>query len=245
MSIVVLLPERVRYADVILRSNPAGYFRLNESSGGIVDSTPFPTTGNWFGTGTPTYGLPGLISADPDTAISWDGASYVEFAAPTEFDRPTFSFSIEFWIKTTQTTLAAIWDKREDFSPFNGYLVSINNGLVNLYAKDDLSNLVSLDSTNSVADGQKHHVVLNYDRSGNGEIWIDGNLEASQSLATVTGTLGNVAIARVGFSTPAVSTVGYFNGVLDEIAFYFNGASGVLSQSTILRHYYAGNAGIP
>ncbi len=93
------------YSGVVLAKGPVGYWRLGEAAG----PTAADASGNGYdGTyeGTPTFGQPGAIVGDPDTAVGFkgpDSRDYVEIPDPGSqaFSQPTsgLGLSVEVWMR--------------------------------------------------------------------------------------------------------------------------------------------------
>lgn len=93
------------YSGVVLAKGPVGYWRLGEAAG----PTAADASGNGYdGTynGNPTFGQPGAIVGDPDTAVGFNGPDsrdYVEIPDPVgqEFSQPTsgLGLTVEVWMR--------------------------------------------------------------------------------------------------------------------------------------------------
>ena len=107
-SVVPMARTRVasdQYSSVVLAKGPVGYWRLGEAEG----PTAFDASGNGYdgiSMGNPTFGEPGAIANDPDTAIGVNGPTsmdYVEIADPDSqaFSQPTsgLGLTVEVWIR--------------------------------------------------------------------------------------------------------------------------------------------------
>src|SRR5207245_2849368 len=67
--------QRCGYAGTVLNDNPLGYWRLGEPGGTtLVDATSNHLDGSY--SGTPTLGVTGALTGDPDTAASFNGTSW-------------------------------------------------------------------------------------------------------------------------------------------------------------------------
>jgi len=94
-----------QYSSYVLAKGPVGYWRLGEASG----PTAADSSGNGYdGTylGNPTFGEPGAIVNDPDTAIGLNGPDskdYVEIVDPDSaaFSQPTSGagLTVEVWMR--------------------------------------------------------------------------------------------------------------------------------------------------
>jgi hypothetical protein len=88
------------YRDGVLAKGPVGYWRLGEAAGPTAtDETPNGYAGGYFG--NPTFGTPGAINDDPDTAVQFNGADYVEIPDREDFSQPTSGagLSVEAWLR--------------------------------------------------------------------------------------------------------------------------------------------------
>ena len=94
------------YSGVVLSKGPVGYWRLGETAGPTaVDSSGFGYHGTYQG--NPTFGQPGAIVNDADTAIGCNGPDskdYIEIPDPGDsavFSQPTSSlgFTVEAWMR--------------------------------------------------------------------------------------------------------------------------------------------------
>jgi len=107
-SIVPLARTRVAsdlYSSVVLAKGPVGYWRLGEAQGPTAsDASGDGYDGMYLG--NPTFGEPGAIANDPDTAIGVNGPTsmdYVEIADPDSqgFSQPTsgLGLTVEVWMR--------------------------------------------------------------------------------------------------------------------------------------------------
>jgi hypothetical protein len=91
------------YAHAVLDKNPIAYYRLAETSGPKVhDKTGNGHTGVVGGAGAPSFSEPGAILSDPeDTAIAFDGQSYIEIPNDPVFSQPTSQtgLTVEAWLR--------------------------------------------------------------------------------------------------------------------------------------------------
>jgi hypothetical protein len=88
------------YRDAVLAKNPVAYWRLGESAGQkAFDETGNGNSGNYCG--NPIYGQPGAINGDPNTAVQFTGADYVEMSDSASFSQPTstFGLTVEAWMR--------------------------------------------------------------------------------------------------------------------------------------------------
>ena len=241
MPIVIARPFIQTYSNIILNDNPLGYFRLNEPSGVVAaDSSGNGFDGTW--SGTPTLGVTGLVSGSGDLAATLDGSSSFVQIDTNDFNATFGDFAIEMWVDTSQSSGNIVfWDKRDNANLAQGYLVGMVNGNAYLFTKSSGPE-VQLTVTGSVniADGSKHHVVFNFDRSGGptGEIWVDGTLDNSGAITgSGTSISSGATLARIGYRSYTVSSFTYFQGTMDEVVFY---SGSTLSPTQIATRYNFG-----
>jgi hypothetical protein len=167
-------------------------------------------------------------NAQISTAQSkWGGASglfdgsgdYLTVASSTDFDFGTGDFTVEMWIRTTQTnSFAALLCREWGSSPFTGgWSIFLNNASqrMEVWCADFNSGAPMLSaSTGGHNDGNWHHVA--WCRSGNSHrLFLDGisvaSVTSSVSLATVTKnlTIGNDLTFGAGARA--------YNGYIDDL----------------------------
>lgn len=74
------------------------------------------------------------------------------------------AFSLECWIKFTSTTAQALISKQDDLTPFRGYVLNAV-GIFRWVIRDELGNVLSVETANSYNDDIFHHLVVTYDGS--------------------------------------------------------------------------------
>ncbi len=153
----------------------------------------------------------GLLFGQAQNALDFDGSNdYVQTAT----GGPTGSSSrtIECWIKTSasQSTQQVIFDYGA-MSPFGSRftLNLINFGKLRIEVGGN-----GFNSTQSIADGNWHHVAVSYDNSATTKfkMYIDGQLETSQNTTVAVNTTS--ASIYLGRRNDGVN---YFDGVIDEL----------------------------
>jgi hypothetical protein len=90
----------IAYRDLVLSRNPVAYWRLGESAGPTaVDETGQGHNGKYLG--NPTFGQPGAIQGDPNTAVQFHGADWVEICDSIDFSQPTsqVGLTVEAWMR--------------------------------------------------------------------------------------------------------------------------------------------------
>jgi RHS repeat-associated protein len=213
------------YAQAVIADGAAGFWRLDEqtdSPNTAFDSTSGANNGTY--TNSPTLGAGGALKTDPDTAVALNGSNqYIPLTSNVQFD--TGAFTLEAWFKTkdTSTNKIYIWESGSSVR------IYVTNGIVSADLGPTLSSGLKYN------DDAWHQVVLT--RSGaNASLYIDG--AASDSNTTVT--TGDI---DTGTTPPNIGVSQilnkYFNGSLDEVAYYRS----ALTATQVQSHYRPDNLG--
>ncbi len=190
-----------------------------------------------------------------DQAFSFNGTSAYVRVPDSAALYPSGSFTVDAWIKTSQTTgTQQIINHYEcgNFCPggsaFSDYEMFVMDGKLSGFIRDTTGAGQALTGTTAIADGSFHHVAMQRDIAG-GEmrLYLDGTLETSATLVP-TGVLQNddgeadpVLIgAIIENNNPGCGCpIQLFSGIIDEVEI-FNRA---LSQTEIAAIFNAGSAG--
>lgn len=171
---------------------------------------------------------------------NFDGVNdYVSLANESNFDfERTNSFSLEAWIKTTQTSSGYIIAKGYSPGADQGFYLGINHpgggGKVYFYAHGGSTAAGAYGDT-IINDDAWHHIVATYNGSSQAvgiKFYVDGVLQ------TNTITADNLSTSMLS-NTPVLigdrsgTNHQYFSGLIDEVAIY----NRVLSASESLFHY--------
>lgn len=212
------------YASEVLADAPAAWYRCNESSGLIQDSSGNARNAT-VAVGTATYSQPGAITTDPsNNAIYFD-------AEPTYFTVPDVGvdlgniWSIECWIKR-----AAIGGVGETLvsKGLQAYEMGLESDSQIFIAAAGDATLAN--STIAISDTTSWHHVVGTKNAAVTKIYID-NIECSQNNIEVT-TIDNATALFIGDSAFTGNPV---NARLDEIAIYGT----ELSAARVSAHYTA------
>lgn len=219
------------YADVVLADSPVAYYRFEETSGTVAaDSSGNGNAGKYQNaptlaqTGAPRLGR----------AVRFDGLDdYVETARTV-----AGNFSLELWVNTTANSLGGtqafegnglVWS--DVGGGANDFTVGAVNNRLTFFTGDNEANI---SSTSTLNDGQWKHLVVTRGLGGQIRVYVNGQQQASA--AAGSGLLNaNPSIAIGG----NVLDNRYFNGLIDEVAYYAT----ELSPARIQAHYLAGTGG--
>ncbi len=223
----------------------AAWWTFNEPAG----SSPQDSAG--FGNLGTLIGNPLAVEGKVGKALRFDGASqYVEIGSHPELNAGTGDFSIDAWVRTTRNGLQVIVDKRND--PPLGFSLAVLDGRLGFQLADRPgSRTCSTDNTvsactnwfvpsgsQSLADGQWHHVAVTVDRdqAAGGLLYVDGAIALVFDPTIRNRSLDNEAPLRI-----AASGAGSFwQGDIDEVAFFKRALSAYEVQSM----YKAGQYGL-
>jgi hypothetical protein len=218
------------YRQAVLADMPLLYLRLGEKSGNLAsDESGNGKTGIVAGL---TFGAPGPLANDPDTAVTLDGTSgLIDLGKIFDF-LGNDPFSLELWMKPDAGSgFQNLLSKNDELAPGGrqGYSIFLQ-GSVNLSFERVVAG-VSRQAPTSAASlfGVWSHLVAVYDGS---TLWLYVNgIQASQT--SDTRALGGKDVAlylgcfRVGSN--------HLKGSLDEVAIY----GSALPAERIRAHYLA------
>ncbi|HEX8475553.1 MAG TPA: LamG-like jellyroll fold domain-containing protein [Pyrinomonadaceae bacterium] len=203
---------------------------IQGSANPSINGTPQPSA---LGAGGPSS-VPGVVSR----ALSFDGNDdYVQIPDNAVLDFGNGDFSIDAWIKTTQSSgVAVVLDKRQP-TPLQGYHLFTSNGRLFLQLAVG-GNYVNYPSNAYIADGNWHHVAVTIDRTLEVAVkWYLDGLETSKTLNPIAGVLDNSSPLRLGVRS--LSLDGYWSGELDELEIFQR----VLTWDDVFAMYSAGRNG--
>ena len=210
------------YSSEVLADSPVIYYRMNEASGDIVDSSG---NGNDSTSveGTPLYGEDGALVVEPDDCIKVTASNSDQFVVPYNASMDVGDvLSAEAWIKRGDTSTG----ERAFFAKANSAFLGMLDHNI-FFARSGITGICT--STITITDTDTfHHIVATKDGS-DVHLYIDG--------ADVTGTVTNSTFTDTSDSlyVGAENGGGYFTGWLDEIAIYDT----ALSPARVLAHYQA------
>ena len=213
------------YSSEVLADGPVGYWRFGEASG----TTAVDASGNGYdGTyaNAPTLGVTGALTGDTDKSVTFNGSNQnVSMGNPSAFQITVGA--IEVWIKTS--------------TPGASYRgIVVKRGAWGLWVKDgvlttyDYGTSAERLTSNNIADGAWHHIVLNLDSgvSNGTTLYLDGALVLT---TTISVTTHERALAAASNLSPSLQPLA---GTLDEVAIYDRALTAIEVQA----HYDAGTA---
>ena len=85
------------YRDFMLSTNPVAYWRLGEASGSVARDEMGVYDGTYFG--SPTLGVPGLLTGDGDTAVTFAAALSQRMGVAAGGPSGTAVWSMAAWVR--------------------------------------------------------------------------------------------------------------------------------------------------
>lgn len=222
------------YSDAVLATNPVGYWRLGEPSGTVAVDEMGANNGTYVN--TPALGVAGLLTGDPDTAVTLAAASSQRVtAAVAAALNPYPNFSVAAWIKTTAGVgvyygIAGLWDATGT-TGWDFYLDGSNRLSGSVRGS---SSIAWGDSAYGpfLSDGVRHFCVM-VATGTSLQIFVDG----VATHAALAGTWTYSSLPAVGVSVGSRGTGLYFTGTIDEPAIW----NRALSPAEIVALYAAGS----
>jgi hypothetical protein len=177
--------------------------------------------------GTPVFAA-GKLGSGVTLTTRKDGSdfSYVSLGTPTELqfgsvtDGTATDFSVCFWVNYTNQVDDPPFIASQDWSSSNNQgwgIYSQGGGNFRVVTTDDrgATGKQSISPANVLRDGKWHHVAATYNRTNTVDIFVDGVLATSSSLANVTGSIDAPNPVNIGQD----GTGSYTDGGGAEIVF--------------------------
>jgi hypothetical protein len=237
------------YPAAVLSNNPAGYWRLQETSGTVAADSS--ASGSYGGSYTnAVLGQPGFFPSSNPTEVSAEfggvaGYSTDSYVGGIPLDLASTSneeFSVEAWVNGGygQVAGAGIVGKGPGGSEEFFLDCGAANNAFRFYIRESNNTAVNANSTN-LPDGNWHHLVGVCDEvNGNIYLYVDGQLKVT---AAATGGIHSTTNLYMTIGCRQSAANGDYNnqfsGNIAEVAVYTN----ALTAQQVLNHYYA--AGIP
>ena len=239
----------IPYSDAVLADSPQGYWKLDEtgspaaavdSSGNGKDLTYVAGTVGHPGAG-PATRTSAQTLANPSSGIATRSGDTASF----DFNSGT-AFTLEAWAKIS-TEVAGVATLVSKYASNDGYFLGIlkDGGLTSNKALPILQfgdgtyayAIVDPQYSDSLADGNWHHIVGVYTGSGSTggmSLYVDGmRMEVNRATDGFPTSFGNSEEFKIGVRGTATGTA--FDGFIDEVAVYGTALSGV----EILTHFKA------
>lgn len=155
-------------------------------------------------------------------AYDFDGSNdYVYVNDNSALDFGSGDFSIDAWIKTTDTHGTIVSKRQYTGGKYVGYLLMVYNSRLLLQIGDSTNSWSNYYSSSmpTVNNGQWRLVAVTVDRNSStgGKIYIDGNLVYTFNPTNRSGNISNAARLEIGRTTGGPD---YFDGAIDEVELF-------------------------
>ncbi|MFD3337341.1 LamG-like jellyroll fold domain-containing protein [Streptomyces sp. NPDC058700] len=227
------------YADAVRTAGPVNYWRLGDSSGAAaLDQISAGGNGS-YRDGVTLGGVGAFLDGD-DGAVTLDGSKGV-IAVPSESLSQATSLSVELWFKTDKPSGVLLGLQNTELSTtptmWNASLLVDAEGKLRGHLWDGPSASWPVMGGVKVTDNKWHHVVITGGPAGQ-SLYLDGAKIGSKTGVVKPETLAH-AYLGAGYSSEEwdgqARATRYFNGRLDEAAFYTK----ELTAQTVAEHYKA------
>jgi hypothetical protein len=199
------------YSGTVMRDTPSAYWRLGDSGGTARDLMGGHTGA---ATGGVSFGRPGALSNDRNTAVCLDGTN-----GKIDLGQITSPATVEVWVKTKGHRESPLFSNRNQLHQYA--VVESFLGLPHVF------DFYSLLGERPIANNQWHQVVYTY--SGiTGRVYVDGRQEGETTYLRTTGA----ADASLGYDRPLDI---YAKACVDEVSLYDH----ALSASRVMTHFLA------
>jgi hypothetical protein len=226
-TISVIVPTPGSYEATLLADGPEAWWRLDDTPGA---TTMTDAMGRHDGVykGTVTLGVTGALATSTNLAATFDGSSaYAE--VPFSKALNTTNFTVECWLRANPVTTTLCPFSSFTDSPARGYLVQSAVGEW-YYLYGDGSNLNPAFGSDALY-GKWVHLAVTYDgRLFSG--YLNGRLDGLDNQPFVA---NNSAPFRIGLDQIGNNWGDYWNGDIDDVAFYQK----ALTADQIAAHYAA------
>jgi hypothetical protein len=232
------------YTGAVLASAPVAYWRLNDATTTIVDTTV--NARNGLATAGVQLNQPSLIATDPgNTAIRVGGTDRITVNGFEKIGAA--GYSVEYWVKVNALpvgccqNLVGDGEAAGDYFMMN-YILGPAQGLVGGVRPHfgPGNSPVSLNSASALQAGSTYHIVTTWDTSkpaDNAVIYINGVANTSGTISRNVPAAGTTGANRVYIGKDDRDTTDG-NNTIDEVALY----NRPLSATDVAAHYLAGTA---
>ncbi|WP_442510845.1 Ig-like domain-containing protein [Novipirellula sp. SH528] len=196
-------------SDEVIPADPAllGYWNLNESSGALAADS----SGN--ANDATLVGEPVWNSGVVGSGLQFDGIDDFADAGMDASVVGKDGFTVAAWVRTSANRDQVLVQQRSA-ATYNGeYAIEIKaSGQVYFWTFGDFAAGPAATSTQTINDGQWHHVVAVREDNGTMRIYIDGTLDGS-----AVGASRTLVPINVYFGADRRNRIKYLDGSLDEV----------------------------
>ncbi|MCT4623306.1 MAG: LamG domain-containing protein, partial [Schleiferiaceae bacterium] len=169
-------------------------------------------------------------------SVEFDGVNQlIEVPHQAALDFGNTEFSVEFWFNPDNTAGPAIMFSKISATGV-GYAIGINAGLLTVTLNDGSGVPVVITGTTPLQTGVWQHCAVTFDRMGDCTLYLDGLIDAIQTIVGV-GSIANSD--AIGIGGPAVNVGGlanYFAGKIDEARVWSRVIAGTEISANLTLH---------
>lgn len=188
-------------------------------AGHVHDASTYDNDGEWWNTDVNPVVKDGAVG----NAYAFDGVEDYLWVPHADSLSPTSSITVATWVKTTDYGPGKVLidkDRRSDGKP--GYFIAIDRGTDQKYPRflweDTNGTRHSVESSESVSDGNWHHLAATYDGSAM-RFYVDG-AETGTNEVAFTGKATTAPLELMRDTDYPVGGTTYTEGWLDEVRVY-------------------------
>ncbi|HLL65166.1 MAG TPA: LamG domain-containing protein, partial [Micromonosporaceae bacterium] len=187
----------------------------------------------------PQLGVTGALSGDSNTAAQFDGVNDYMQAPTTSLPVGAAARTVETWFKTPGIAVGqfrqALFSYGSHPTAGQQFAAWLESGGTQIKLSANSTSDRTFTFPSNFNDNGWHHVAVTYDGT-TVKMYVDGVAGTGGSAAVTLNTVVDAYGFTVGRIAPGrsnLSTQSYFNGTLDEVAFY----NTAMSPATVLDHY--------
>jgi hypothetical protein len=170
--------------------------------------------------------------------LNLDELEYVNVPQSSPLEFGTGNFSVECWMKTTDSASTMGLVSYGDRNDGAGWSLIKDVTNCDFYI-DDGSTQVGTEGTSNVTDGDWHHIVVSVDKSANQILYVDKVAEDNDDVTGVGNIDTNdVDVIAIGRYHHTDAWFRYFNGSIDEVKIY----NKALSSAEVTKNYNHGKS---
>lgn len=238
-----LLAEQQNVSDVILEDDPLVYYRLDETSGAIVNNSGTDPTilGQYLGGVTLDTGP--LHFSEDSGSVSFDGAaSYINIPNNPLINTDPAGYperTVELTFQANTTAGRQVLFKEGGTG--NAFNIYIEDGRIYFVARD-AGDFGPFNISEEITEGETYHAAFVFDSNSatfrgylNGEVVGTGTVTKEMNRHGGAISIGRSSGGSFYHDGPQGGTGNYFNGRISDFALY----NDVLTQDQLQNHYAA------
>ena len=227
-----MMRKTMSYRDMILAAKPYAYWECADAEDpntNVLTNSVSSSQAAYLlgGTGLVSRGVPGPSQVPGGTAVQVANGGQIFIQNPNSFASPVVNiandYTVEFWFSATATQIASIFAMNGTARPFNGINLTLNMrnnqfsaGSIQLQETEG----DWITTTGNFNDGKEHHCAI-VKRGNVLELWLDGSMRASKTIAkTSSGAPGTAAFFAVAPGRQATdgwaSQIAFYGGAMQE-----------------------------